>query len=260
MQDAKKIVVLGGTGLIGKRVVALLRAKGLDVVAASPSAGIDAVTGEGLAEALTGADVVVHLTNLLSYDAQAMLDFFGNSTRNALAAGAAAGVRHHVALSVVGTDGLTVSPYFVAKELQENLLRDAGVPYTIVRATQFFAQLFNLVPAIADAGARADGAAVHLPPIWFQPVAPDDVAQAVADAALNTPVDGIVDFAGPDRLRLPDLVRQYFAAVGDRRAVVADEQASYFGTPVHEHSLVPQGRTGTGATSVAAWLAAQQAA
>ncbi len=254
MQNAKKIVVLGGTGLIGKKAVALLRAKGLEAVAASPSAGIDAVTGKGLAEALAGADVVLHLTNLLSFDAQAMFDFFTQSTRNALAAGREAGVQHHVALSVVGTDGLTASPYFVAKEAQEHLLRDAGVPYTIVRATQFF----DFVPAIADAG--ANGAAVHLPPIWFQPVAADDVAQAVVDAALAAPVNGIVDFAGPDRLRLPDLVRQLFAATGDPRVVVADGQATYFGTPVHEHSLVPLGQTGTGRTSVATWLAAQRPA
>jgi uncharacterized protein YbjT (DUF2867 family) len=252
MQNTPHIVVLGGTGLIGSKVVALLRGRGAYVVAASPSSGVDAATGAGLAAALAGADVVVHLTNMLSADGHAMLDFFRTSTLNVLAAGRAAGVRHHVALSVVGTEGLTASPYFLAKLAQEQALREGDVPYTIVRATQFF----DFIPGIAQAA--ADGATVRLAPVCIQPLAPDEVALAVADAALAPPANAIVELAGPDRLRLTELVRRYFATVGDQRAVVADAHATYFGAPLTEKSLVPQGPARTGTATLDGWLAAQR--
>jgi uncharacterized protein YbjT (DUF2867 family) len=228
-----KIVVIGGTGLIGAKVVTILREQGHEPVAASPRLGINTLTGEGLAEALEGASVVVDVSNSPSFEDQAVLEFFQTSTRNLLAAEAAAGVGHHVALSVVGTERLAESGYFRAKIAQEKLIQDSPIPYSIVHATQFF----EFIPGIADAA--TDGHTVRLAPAFIQPMAADDVAGAVAKVALGAPVNGIVEIAGPESFRLDDLIRQDLSAHHDPRVVITDPHAQYFGATLHECTLIP---------------------
>ena len=243
-----KIVVIGGTGLIGAKVVADLGEQGHEAVPASPRLGINTLTGEGLADALAGASVVVDVSNAPSFEDNAVLEFFQTSTRNLLAAEAAAGVGHHVALSVVGTERLAESGYFRAKIAQEQLIRDSPIPYSIVHATQFF----EFIPSIADAA--TDGDTVRLAPAFIQPMAADDVAQAVAKVALGSPVHGIVEIAGPDQFRLDDLVRQDLSARHDPREVVADPHARYYGAELHERTLIPGDGALLGETHYADWL------
>jgi uncharacterized protein YbjT (DUF2867 family) len=243
-----KIVVIGGTGLIGSKLVGILRERGQEVLAASPASGVNAVTGEGLAAALAGAQVVVDVSNSPSFADADVLAFFEQSSRNLGAAEAAAGVRHHVALSVVGTDRLPDSGYFRAKLAQEKLIREAGIPYTIVRATQFF----EFMGAIGKSAA-SDGA-IRLPSVLMQPVAADDVAATLADAALAAPVNGMIELAGPEQFRMNDLVQRALAAGGDTRAVSIDPKARYFGAAVDDGSLVPGPGPRIGAIRYGAWL------
>jgi len=243
-----KIVVVGGTGLIGTKVVKNLRDGGHEVVAASPSKGINSVTGEGLAAAFTGAQVVVDVTNAPSWEDKAVLEFFETSSRNLLAAEAAADVGHHLALSVAGTDRLLASGYFRAKMAQENLIKASPIPYTIVRATQFF----EFVRSIAESA--TEGQTVRLPPVLMQPIASDDVAADMTDAALAEPLNGTVDLAGPELIREDDLVRQFLNAIGDTRAVITDPSALYFGIPVNDRSLTPGDNPRLGLTRFADWL------
>ncbi|MGE2837082.1 SDR family oxidoreductase [Mycobacterium sp. SMC-4] len=234
-----KIVVIGGTGRVGSKVVSGLTEHGHDAVAAAPSTGVDAVTGEGLADALAGAQVVVDVTNSPSFEEAAAREFFTVSTANLLREEARAGIAHHVALSVVGTDRMaTESGYFRAKSEQEALISQSGIPYTIVRATQFF----EFLDAIADS-ATVDGA-VRLPDKFIQPMAGTDVAEAVAIAAVNRPVNGIAEVGGPERFRLPDIIRTALTAHGDTRDVITDPHAGYWGVDIDEDTLVP----GNGAT------------
>jgi uncharacterized protein YbjT (DUF2867 family) len=243
-----KIVVIGGTGLIGKKVVNNLRQQGHEVVAASPSSGVNTVTGEGLAQALAGAQVVVDVANAPSWEDKAVLEFFETSGRNLLAAEAAAGVSHHVALSVVGTDRLLASGYFRAKMAQENLIKASPIPYTIVRATQFF----EFVSAIAQTA--TEGQTVRVPPALMQPIAADDVAAAVAAAALAKPLNGTVEVAGPEPIRQDELVRQFLSKTGDARAVIADPKALYYGLAMNDQSLTPGDHPRLGPTRFADWL------
>jgi uncharacterized protein YbjT (DUF2867 family) len=229
-----KIVVIGGSGLIGSKLVNMLREHGHEVVAASPSSGVNTITGEGLADALKGASVVVDVTNSPSWEDAAVLKFFETSTRNLLAEEAAAGVGHHVALSVVGTERLLESGFFRAKIAQENLIKSSPIPYTIVRATQFF----EFVNKIADFS--TDGNTVRLPHVLIQPMAADDVASAVGRVAMGSPVNGTVEVGGPDRFRLDELIRTDLAARKDPREVIADPKASYYGIQVTERALVPE--------------------
>ena len=228
-----KIVVIGGTGLIGSKVVRRLREQGHDAVAASPKSGVDTLTGAGLPEALAGAQVVVDVSNSPSFADEAVLAFFETSTRNLLAAEAAAGVGHHVALSVVGTERLAESGYFRAKLAQEALITGSAIPYSIVHATQFF----EFIPSIADAA--TEGATVRLAPVLIQPMAADDVAGAVAQVAVGAPVNGIVEVAGPERFRLDDLIRRNLGARHDPREVVTDPRARYSGALLGERTHVP---------------------
>jgi uncharacterized protein YbjT (DUF2867 family) len=243
-----KIVVIGGTGLIGAKVVTILLEQGHEPVAASPRLGINTLTGEGLAEALEGASVVVDVSNSPSFEDQAVLEFFQTSTRNLLAAEAAAGVGHHVALSVVGTERLAESGYFRAKIAQEKLIQDSPVPYSSVHATQFF----EFIPGIADAA--TDGHTVRLAPAFIQPMAADDVAGAVAKVALGAPVNGIVEIAGPESFRLDDLIRQDLSARHDPRVVITDPHAQYFGATLHVHTLIPGEGALLGETHFEDWL------
>ncbi|GLC96981.1 NmrA family transcriptional regulator [Cupriavidus sp. TA19] len=249
-----KIVVIGGTGLIGSKVVARLKAKGHEVVAASPQTGVNALTGEGLAEALAGAKVVVDVANSPSFEDEAVLNFFKTSGRNLAAAEKAAGVGHHVALSVVGTDKLSESGYFRAKIAQEGLIREAGIPYTVVRSTQFLEFLGGIVQS------GADGDSVRLSAALIQPIASDDVAEAVADRALAAPVNGMVDIAGPERCRMDELVQRYLDATADSRKVVTDPKARYFGAALKDDTLVPEGEAWLGKTTFEAWMAQSRAA
>ncbi|AMR81541.1 SDR family oxidoreductase [Cupriavidus nantongensis] len=249
-----KIVVIGGTGLIGSKVVARLAAQGHEVVAASPQTGVNALTGEGLGQALAGAKVVVDVANSPSFADDAVLHFFETSGRNLAAAEKAAGVRHHVALSVVGTDKLAQSGYFRGKIAQEALIRNAGIPYTIVRSTQFL----EFLGGIAESG--ADGDAIRLSSASIQPIASDDVAEAVADQALADPANGIVDIAGPQRFALSELVQRYLEATDDPRKVVVDAGARYFGAELDDGTLVPEGPARLGKTSFEAWLRQRQQA
>ncbi|MBR1215171.1 SDR family oxidoreductase [Bradyrhizobium sp. JYMT SZCCT0180] len=242
-----KIVVIGGTGLIGSKTVAILRQGGHEVVAASPKSGVNAVTGEGLKEVMAGTQVVIDLANSPSFDDKAVLEFFETSGRNLLAAEAAANVRHHVALSIVAIDR-TDNGYFRAKVAQEKLIEASGIPYTIVRATQFL----EFVRGIADSS--VDGNTVRLPPILFQPIASDDVAAIVANLALAAPRSGIVEIAGPERAPLNDIIARYLKAVGDPREVVSDPEARYWGGRVDEHSLVPLGEARLGRIGLDEWL------
>jgi len=234
--NTMKIVVIGGSGLIGSKLVANLRRHGHEVLAASPASGVDTITGEGLAEALAGAQVVVDVANSPSFEDRAVLEFFETAGRNLLAAEAAAGVKHHVALSVVGTDRLAESGYFRGKIAQEKLIRAGSIPYTIVHSTQFF----EFLGGIAQSG--SDGQTVRLSPAFVQPIASDDVAAAMAEYTLGAPVNGVVEIAGPERVRMPELLQRYLAATRDPRQVVADPQARYFGARLEDDTLVPGGR------------------
>jgi uncharacterized protein YbjT (DUF2867 family) len=243
-----KIVIIGGSGLIGKQLAPKLRAQGHEVLPASPSTGVNTHTGEGLAAALAGAAVVVDVSNSPSFDDQLVMEFFETSCRNLLPAAKAAGVKHHVALSVVGTDRLQASGYFRAKLVQENMIQQAGIPYTIVRATQFF----EFVPAIAQGG--TNGQTVRLSSVMMQPILSDDVAAALADVAVAAPLNDTIDIAGPDRIRMDDLVRKLLAAKHDPRTVVTDPATGYFGTPVDDQSLTPLGEARLAPTHYDDWL------
>ena len=242
-----KIVVIGGTGLIGSKTVAILREEGHEVVAGSPKSGVNTITGKGLKEAMAGAQVAIDLANSPSFEDKAVLEFFETSGRNLLAAEAAAGVRHHVALSIVGTDR-SDNGYFRAKVAQEKLIEASGIPYTIVRATQFM----EVLGAIA--AASADGNTIRLAPGLFQPIAADDVALIVAEVALAAPRSGIVEIAGPERAPFNKIIARYLKAVGDPREVVCDPEARYFGGRVEEHSLVPLGEARLGRIGFDEWL------
>ena len=249
-----KIVIVGGTGLIGKKVVNNLRPQGHEVVVASPSAGIDAFTGKGLAEALQGSQVVIDVSNSPSWEATAVMQFFQTSTGNLLAGEAAAGVRHHVAVSVVGAERMPGNTYMPAKIAQETAIQAGPIPYTIVRATQFF----EFVGAIADSG-TVDGA-VRLPPIQFQPIAADDLASAVARIAVAAPLNTTIEIAGPERKSLEHFVQLLFAARNDQRPVVTDPQALYFAAKVDDRSLTPGNQPQLGKTYFKDWLAIASAA
>jgi uncharacterized protein YbjT (DUF2867 family) len=243
-----KIVVIGGTGLIGSKLVKNLQQQGREVVAASPSSGVNTITGEGLAKAISGAEVVVDVTNAPSWEDKAVLEFFETSGRNLLAAEKAAGVKHHVALSVVGTDRLLASGYFRAKMAQEKLIEASQIPYTIVRATQFF----EFAGGIAQNA--AEGTTVRLPSALMQPIAADDVAAALADIVLGEAINGMVEIAGPDQIRQDELIRQYLRATNDAWKVVTDVHARYYGLEVNDQSLVPGDNARLGPTHFAAWL------
>jgi uncharacterized protein YbjT (DUF2867 family) len=243
-----KIVVIGGSGLIGKKVVANLRQHGHEVVAASPSSGVNTVTGEGLARVLTDARVVVDVANAPSWEDNAVLGFFETSGRNLLAAEAAPSVAHHVALSVVGTDRLLASGYFRAKMAQEKLIKASPIPYTIVRATQFF----EFVGGIAQSA--TEGQTVRLPPVLMQPIVSDDVAAVMADVALAEPLNGTVDLAGPEPIRQDNLVRQFLSATGDARKVITDPKALYYGINVNDQSLTPGENPRLGTMRFSDWL------
>jgi uncharacterized protein YbjT (DUF2867 family) len=248
-----KIVVIGGTGLIGSKTVAILRQRSHEVVAASPNTGVDTITGQGLKEAMAGTQVVIDLANSPSFEDRAVLKFFETSGRNLFAAEAAAGVRHHVALSIVGDDRAPDIGYFRAKVAQEKLIETSGIPYTIIRSTQFL----EFLRAIADSS--ADGNMVRVSPGLFQPIAADDVAAIVADVALAAPRNGIVEIAGPERAPFNEFVARYLKAVGDPRKVVSDPEARYYGGRVEERSLVPLGEARLGRTGFDEWLRRSQA-
>ena len=243
-----KIVVIGGTGLIGSKLVQKLREQGQEVVAASPSSGVNSVTGEGLADALKSAAVTVDVTNSPSWEDAAVLKFFETSTRNLVKYEAATGVRHHVALSVVGTDRLLESGFFRAKLAQENLIKASGIPYSIVRATQFF----EFIKPIADISTQDNK--VRLPPVLFQPIAAVDVASALAGIALGAPLNRTAEIAGPQEFHLDDIVRRDLAARKDPREVISDPQARYYGIQVSEKSLIPNYDAQLGLTHFADWL------
>jgi uncharacterized protein YbjT (DUF2867 family) len=243
-----KIVVIGGSGLIGSKTVERLRRKGHEVIAASPNSGVNTITREGLAEAMSGTQVVLDLANSPSFEDKAVLEFFETAGRNLLAAEAAAGVRHHVALSVVGTDRLPESGYLRAKLAQENLIKASSIPYTIVRSTQFF----EFANSIAQSG--TGGQTVRLSPALFQPIMSDDVADAMTDAALGAPVNGMIEIAGPERIPLDDFVRRYLHATKDPRTVIADARARYFGAELTDKSLTPGDNPRLGATRFEDWL------
>lgn len=248
MKTTLKIVVIGGSGLIGKKLVANLRAQGHEVVPASLSTGVNLLTGEGLAEAMKGAQVVVDVANSPSFEDKAVMEFFQKAGQNILAAETAAGVGHHVALSVVGTERLQDSGYFRAKLVQENLIRESKVPYTIVRATQFF----EFVGAIAQSGIQGDK--VRLPSALFQPIAAEDVAAILAQVASAEPRNGMVEIAGPEPIGLDEAARRQLKANNDVREVIANPSASYFGTPVNDQSLTPGANPILGPTRFDDWL------
>jgi uncharacterized protein YbjT (DUF2867 family) len=243
-----KIVIIGGTGLIGSKLVSKLSAQGHEAVAASPKSGVDSITGEGLAEALKGASVVVDVTNSPSWDDAAVMTFFETSTRNLLSYGAAAGVKHHVALSVVGTERMLASGFFRAKMAQENLIKASSSPYTIVRATQFF----EFVKAIADYS--TEGGKVRLPSALIQPMGADDVASAVGRVATGAPANGMVEVGGPEKFHLDELARQALAAYKDPREVVADPKGRYYGMEISENTLIPGVGARLSETRFETWL------
>jgi uncharacterized protein YbjT (DUF2867 family) len=245
-----KIVVIGGTGLIGTKLIARLKARGHDAVAASPNTGVNAVTGEGLDAALAGADVVVDVTNSPSWEAQAVLDFFTHSTRNLLAAEAKAGVGHHVALSIVGTDRPPGNDYFRAKIAQEALITASKIPWTIVRSTQFI----EFIPGIADS--NTDGKTVHVSPAKFQPIAADDVADALAEVVVAPPRMALMEIAGPERVGMSDAVERFLQSRNDAREVVVDPHAKYFGMELDDVVLNPGEHPWLGKIRVDDWLAA----
>jgi uncharacterized protein YbjT (DUF2867 family) len=242
-----KILVIGGTGLIGSKVIEKLSREGHEAIAAAPSTGVNTITGEGVKEAVAGAQVVVDLANAPSFEDKAVLEFFETAGRNLLAAETAAGTRHHVALSIVGIDR-SDNGYFRAKVAQERLIKASRIPYTIVRSTQFL----EFLGGIADSSAQ--GNTVRLPTCLFQPIAAADVAAFVADAALAAPRNGIVEIAGPERARFDQIVARYLNAVGDPREVVSDPEAPYWGGRVEEHSLVPLGEARLGRIGLDEWL------
>ncbi len=248
-----KIVVIGGTGLIGSKTVAILRQRGHEVIAASPNSGVNTLTGEGLKQALAGTAVVVDLANSPSFEDKAVMDFFETSERHLLPAETEAGVGHHVALSIVAIDR-TDNGYFRAKLAEEKLIQGSGIPYTIVRSTQFM----EFLRGIADSS--ADGNKVRIPPVLFQPIAADDVAAFVAEAALAQARNGIIESAGPERAPFSDIVARYLKAVRDPREVVSDPQARYWGGKVEERSLVPLGEARLGRIRLDEWLRRSQAA
>ncbi len=247
-----KIVVIGGTGLIGSKTVAILRQGGHEVVAASPQSGVNTVTGEGLKEALAGAQVVVDLANSPSFEDGAVMEFFEASEGHLLPAEASAGVQHHVVLSIVAVDR-TENGYFRAKLAEEKLIVASGIPYTIIRATQFM----EFLKGIADSSAEAN--VVRLPPVQFQPIASDDVAAIVAETALRPPRNGVIEIAGPERAPFDEIVARYLKAVGDPRAVVRDPGARYWGGEVEERSLVPLGEARLGRIGLDEWLSRSRA-
>lgn len=246
-----KIVVIGGTGLIGKKLVNTLKTLGHEAVAASPSTGVNVLTGEGLAEVLRGAKVVVDVANSPSFETKASLEFFETAGKNIFAAEKAAAVGHHVALSVVGTERFPESGYFQAKLAQENLVKASGIPYTIVKATQFF----EFLGAIADSGTV--GQTVHLPPVFLQPIAAEDVASSLLRVVLEAPVNGIVEIAGPDRLLMTEAIEQYLKATKDPRTVVTDVQAGYFGAKPSDTTLVPGKNPRLGSINFKTWFEKQ---
>jgi uncharacterized protein YbjT (DUF2867 family) len=244
-----KIVVIGGTGLIGSKLVSKLREHGHEAVAASPNSGVNTLTGEGLAEALKGSSAVVDVSNSPSWEDAAVLNFFETSTRNLLTYEAAAGVKHHLALSVVGSDLMPESGYFRAKIAQETLIKESSIPYTIVRATQFF----EFLKGLADISMVGDK--VHLPHVLFQPMAADDVASALGKIAVSAPVNGTVEIGGPKPFRLDELVQQRLVTLKDPREVVADPDARYSGAKISERTLVPGNDARLGETSFETWVA-----
>ena len=243
-----KIVVIGGTGLIGSKTVAILRQGGHEVVAASPNTGVNTITGAGLKESMAGTQVVIDLANSPSFEGKAVLEFFQTSGRNLHAAEAAAGVRHHVAVSIVGTDRMPDNGYFRAKVAQEKLIETSGIPYTIIRSTQFMEFLGGI------ATSATAGNMVRISPGLFQPIAADDVAALVADVALAAPRNGIVEIAGPERAPFNEIVARYLKAIGDPRTVVRDPEARYYGGRVEERSLVPLGEARLGRIRLDEWL------
>jgi uncharacterized protein YbjT (DUF2867 family) len=243
-----KVVVIGGTGLIGSRLVTMLRRRGQEVVAASPASGVDTLTGEGLPAALKGAQVVIDVTNSPSFEEAAVMSFFETSSRNILAAETAASVRHHVVLSIVGTDRMQDSGYFRAKLVQERLIEGSAIPYTILRSTQFF----EFMSGIADRA--SDGNTVRLPPVLVQPVSSDDVVSTLADLALGAAANDTVEIAGPETFRLDELVRMVLAARDDARKVTADIHARYFGAELNDESLVPGSNSWIAPTRFKTWL------
>ena len=243
-----KILVIGGTGLIGSKTVPILRQSGHEVVPASPNTGVNTITGEGLKEAMAGTQVVIDLANSPSFEDKAVLEFFQTAGRNLLGAEAGAGVRHHVALSIVGTDRTPDNGYFRAKVAQEKLIEASGIPYTVIRSTQFM----EFLGGIAASG--AEGSVVRISPGLFQPIAADDVAAIVADVALGAPRRGIIEIAGPERAPFSDIVARYLKATGDPRTVVSDPEARYFGGRVEERSLVPLGEARLGRIGLDEWL------
>ena len=244
-----KIVIIGGTGLIGTKTTERLRKQGHEVIAAAPNTGVNTITGEGLKEALAGAEVVIDLANSPSLEDKAAMEFFEISGRNLLAADKVAGVRHHIALSVVGTEHLQDAGYFRAKLAQEKLIKTSGIPYTIVHSTQFM----EFLPAIAKSGAV--GEAVHLSPAYVQPIASDDVADAMANVALAAPINGTIEISGPERVRMSELVARYLKASGDPRKVVTDPEALYFGARLNDNSLVSDNDPRLGHISFEQWFA-----
>ena len=243
-----KLVIIGGTGLIGSKLVTKLRERGHEAVPASPETGVNTLTGQGLVEVLQGASVVVDVSNSPSFDAKAVMEFFATSTRHLLEAAGAAGVKHYVALSVVGTDRIPESPYLRGKNAQETLIKSGGIPYSIVRATQFF----EFVKRIADEATV--GTTVRLPPVLIQPMAADDVAKALGRIAVGAPLNGTVDVAGPQQFRFDELIRLGLAASNDPREIVVDPHARYFGAELGERSLVPAGDARLGEIRFQDWL------
>ncbi len=246
-----KIVVIGGTGLVGTKVVAKLRANGHQVTAGSPNTGINTITGEGLAEALTNADVVIDLANAPSWEDKAVLEFFQTAGKNLLSAEINAGVHHHIAVSIVGVDLMQESGYMRAKKVQEDLIRQSGVPYCIIRSTQFF----EFIKGIADQATEGD--TVHISDIQFQPIAAEDVVTFVAVPAQSVPINGIMEIAGPGRFTMPEMVTRFLQATNDPRKVVPNSTAAYYGAQVANNSLVPSGEARLGAIDFEKWLAYQ---
>jgi uncharacterized protein YbjT (DUF2867 family) len=247
-----KIVIIGGTGLIGSKTAARLRNKGHEVLAVSPNTGVNTITGEGLTEVLVGAEVVVDLANAPSWEDKAVLEFFETSGRNLLAAEAKAGVKHHIALSIVGTERLPENGYFRAKLAQERLIKESPIPYTIVHSTQFF----EFLKGIADEATI--GTVARLSPASFQPIASDDVADAMADVALEKPLNGTIEIAGPERAPMNEIVGRYLKAANDPRTVEADVHARYFGTELNDQSLVPGGGARLGKIGFEDWFRQSQ--
>ncbi len=257
MNKKIKIVIIGGTGLIGIKLVNNLRERGQEVVAASPSSGVNTFTGDGLAEALTGAQVVVDVANAPSWEEKAVLEFFETAGRNLLAAEAAAGVRHHVALSIVGADRLSASGYLRAKVAQENLIKASGIPFTIVRSTQFFEFVKGIVQSATE------GETVRLSPALMQPIAANDVAAALTGFALAEPLNGTIEIAGPEPIRMDEFARRFLSATRDPRKVTTDVHARYFGTELNDQSLTPGDNARLAPTRFEEWLSrstAQKAA